>query len=207
MDVKYFVKNGRLSMIIKLLKRHSVTVGLFLLFLSGLVAGALMFRFQTPASTLIVSAFRRYNGLVVSNGFLKNLYNLLLCNTLTVALLFFLGFSALGAPLVCAVSFIKGAGIGIVSSYLYSTYHLSGFGYCMLSFFPAQIIIMLALFIGMNESYVNSKNLYKTISATKQSAFDFRLYSLRYLFVALSAALSSLVGALMNTFVSGVFIK
>ena len=206
MDVKSLKKKKVPGLVIRA-REHTVTLGMFCLFFVGIISGALMIRLENPISSLIVSMFRQYNGLIVANGFIKNFAELFFSNVFFVLVLFFLGFSAIGSPFVCIISFVKGVGIGIVSSYLYNNYMLSGFGYCMLIFFPQQIINMLALFIAMNESFVNSKMIFKTIGGTNQNEFDLKIYSQRYFFVFILEVISSLLGSVLNTYLSPVFIK
>lgn len=207
MDVKVYRNKNKFLQKQIASKNHLITIGFLMLFIAGSVVGAIMIRFQSPISDLIVSMFRKYNGLVVSNGVLKNFLELLTGNGSIVLILYFLGMSAIGSPMICMASFAKGIGMGIVASYLYKTYQLSGFGYCMLIFFPQQVIIMLALFIAMNESYVNSKMIFKSVTNNSHGDFDIRLYTTRFLFVSMIVIVTSFVGSILNTFISGIFLK
>lgn len=207
MDVKFYKSRNKAPGIVIGARKHILTLNMCMLFLSGLVVGSLMIRFQSPISTLVVSLFKRYNGIVVSNGFFKNLLNLLMINNVFVVALCFLGLSAVGCPFVCLFPAVKGIGIGIVSSYLYRAYSLSGFGYCTLVFYPQQIINMAALLMAMNESYYNSKMIYQTVTEKEHNSFDVKQYFGRFGLILLLTALSSIVGAILNTTLSGVFIK
>lgn len=208
MDVKVYKKRKKTPGLIISARNHTVTLGLLLLFILGCIIGTLLIRAESPLSSLAVSMFKKYNGLVVSYGFVKNLYNLLLCNMLIIIFLFFMGLSAVGAPFVCIISVIKGIGIGIVSSYIYKTYLLSGFGYCMTVLYPQQIMNMLAMFIAMNESYSFSKQIFDTInSSSVQYDFEKKLYIIRFIFAVFIQAFSCIIGALLNTYISNVFIK
>lgn len=207
MDVKLFVRNRKLPGLVITIKKHKVTIGFLVLFFTGLITGTLMIRLQSPISSLVVSMFQKYNGLIISNSFFNNFINLLNSNLFVVTVLYFLGFSALGSPFTCLVPYIKGIGTGIVSSYLYQTYLLKGFGYCMIVFFPQQIINLLALTVAMNESFINSKMIYKTINNSSQNSFNLKVYNVRFIFVTTITLLSSLLGALLNTYTSAFFIK
>lgn len=207
MDVKVYHKKSRVPGLVIEAKNHITTLTLFFLFFIGLIFGTLAVKFESSISDIIVLMFKQYNGLIVSYGFIKNFLNLFLNNIFVIIAMFFFGLCAIGTPFVCLIPLVKGIGIGVVSAYMYKTYLMSGFGYCTIVYYPPQIINMLCIIIGANESYINSKNLFYMMSSSKQYEFDGKIYIIRYILILLLTIISSSIGAVLNTFLSNAFIS
>lgn len=187
--------------------KHSSLIMMFVFFISGLIFGTALIKTDNVTANLIVNAFKSYTGVIVSHGFRRNLINLLLSNGIFIIFTYIFGLCAIGSPIVCSVPFIKGIGIGIVSAYLYKTYELSGFGYCLLVYYPAQLINMFTILLCSNESYKMSRDIYENIKTSNvfETDNEFKLYHIRYIFFILLYVFASLTGALLNTYLSGIF--
>lgn len=207
MDVKVYHKKSRVPGLVIEAKNHITTLTLFFLFFIGLICGTLSVKFENSISDIIVLMFKQYNGLIVSYGFIKNFLNLFFNNIFVIISMFFFGLCAIGTPFVCLIPLVKGIGIGVVSAYMYKSYLMSGFGYCTIVYYPPQIINMLCIIIGANESYINSKNLFYMMSSSKQYEFDGKIYIIRYILILLLTIISSSIGAVLNTFLSNAFIS
>jgi len=210
MDVnlrKFKRKGERVGGFIVQAYKHSSVIMLFIFFLCGLIFGSVLLRTGNVTADVIVSAFKNYNGVIVSNSFTQNFINLLFSNGAFLFFTYIFGLCAIGAPIICAVPFIKGVGIGVVSAYLYKTYELSGFGYCMLVYYPAQLINMFTILLCSNESYKMSKDIYNNIKSSNvfQGENELKLYHVRYIFFMLLYLFSSLIGSLLNTYLSSIF--
>ena len=70
-----------------------------------------------------------------------------------VILMILFGTSAYGTAVIAIISFIKVIGLGILSSFLYSSYALKGIEYSFLVFFPGKFTFILSVLFMMNTCY------------------------------------------------------
>ena len=210
MDVKFYRrrKGERVSGFIVQARNHRTTLLVFILIITGLTAGALMIKFNDPVTEIIVSYFKNFSGLVVTRSFFENFLSLFFVNELFVVISYVFGLCAIGAPIVCSLPLIKGIGIGAVSAYFYKAYALTGFGYCMLIFFPPQIIYLFSMIISANESFTMSKEIYYNtlkISRNSSQSVSVKMYNLRMILSFIITLFGALSGSLLNTYLSGIF--
>lgn len=210
MDVKFYHKkknsNKKIGGFILEAKKKKVTLCMFMLFLSGLIIGAVSVRLDSSVSNVIISMFKNYNESTSENALLSNFSNLFFINLLITVSMYLLGLCAIGSPIICFYPFIKGIGIGVVSAYIYKTYLLAGFGYCMFVFYPPQIINMFSVLMASNESYTSSKKLFLTIKSAKSEDIDLNLYNIRFIIILVISIVSSFLGAILKTYLKNLFI-
>ena len=211
MDVKFYhnkkIKNKKIGGFVLEAKKKKVTICMFMLFLCGLIIGAVSVRLDSSVSNVIVSMFKNYNESVNENAFFKNFSNFIFINTLITLSMYLLGLCAIGSPFICFYPFIKGIGIGVVSAYIYKTYLLAGFGYCMFVLYPPQIINMMSIIMASNESYSSSKKLYSIIKSSRTEDIDLNLYNIRFIIILALSLISSLLGAILKTYLKNLFIS
>lgn len=210
MDVKFYHNkknsNKKIGGFILEAKKKKVTLCMFMLFLSGLIIGAVSVRLDSSVSNVIISMFKNYNESTSENALWSNFSNLVFINTLITVSMYLLGLCAIGSPFICFYPFIKGIGIGVVSAYIYKTYLLAGFGYCMFVFYPPQIINMFSVLMASNESYTSSKKLFLTIKSAKSEDIDLNLYNIRFIIILVISIVSSFLGAILKTYLKNLFI-
>ena len=202
MEVKVFKNKKRSFGALIELKKHSITINVTVLIVVGLILGTILYQLNNSFSSIIIEYFKRYYNLIKSNGFVLSFTNNLINNILIDIFIFVFGLCAIGSPIVCVVPLIKGTGIGVVVKYLYQTYGLKGFLYCILVFFPAEIISLLAIIIAENESFSFSKSIYNSIK-NKSMESDYKLYIQRYIFVIILSVISAFISASLNTLLYG----
>ena len=119
----------------------------------------------------------------------------------------FLGFSLIGCPLLLLVPFFQGAGLGLVSGYFYSVYHLTGVGYCLAVLYPAALVAGAALLFSCRDSWYYSANAYeKAIRGRGEVAQnETRLFLVRQTVYLLLCALSAAIEAGFSALFTGLF--
>ena len=168
--------------------------------LLGVLLGALRVKNST-AEGLIAFAedFINFLSARQSLSFIKMLPKALLLWLPYVAAAFLCGTSLAGmatVPLVCGYF---GYTYGTMAAYLYSNFAMQGIGFCMLLVIPARIIAAFALMLACRESFAFSLMMAKLILQTKGAThtyFNFKNYCLRYLFILMLLAASTLVDCL-----------
>ena len=99
-----------------------------------------------------------------------------------ILLVFFIGTSIVGKPLVVIPPMLKCFFIGYLSSYIYSEYRLKGVMLCLLVIFPLFSVSTTTLIFACNESMYMSTYILRVI-AKKNTADEnaIKLYLIRFL--------------------------
>lgn len=202
---KYFVMSG------KTLAEMKGNLRLFLLtavFAAGILVGSAFLRnsgFAVVGEELMYIA-DSYKKLKCEQSFFQNFCYSMITEGMLLITSVFLGFSAIGSPLVCALPFIKGLGIGFFCGYLYSEYGLHGLGYSMLLIVPAQSISNLTLIVSCNESCGFSLSVCEEgVLTNPLRKEETRLYLLKHGVYLIMMIVSSLIGAAFCSIFSSFF--
>jgi len=153
----YKVYNGKA---LKKIFENSRIYLFLLLFIAGLIAGALSNNNDSQISYKIAEIAKSFIASKNSSGFFEIIINSFLSNGLLMIINIFLAFSLIGYPLLIWLPCIKGIGLGAVAGYLYSAYKLIGLGYCILTIFPGAVVSTVGLIIACNDSCEYSKNAF-----------------------------------------------
>ncbi len=179
---------------------------LLMIFVFGIVSGALCIRrgegeFLERLAVLMES----YRITRSSQPFFVNCCNSLLINAVIQLCAAVSGFSALGAPFIMLLPFVKGVALGAVSGFLYSTHSLSGLGYCLVVLYPGNVIAAMSLFFACNESCALSKSIFGKVFSNTDKTEDLRVFALRQLFYFGITSISALLDALLYSSFSSFF--
>lgn len=153
----YKVYNGKA---LKKLFENSRIYLFLLLFITGLIVGALSNNSDSEISYKIAETVKSFIASKNNNGFFDIIIISFLSNGLLMLINLFLAFSLIGYPLLIWIPCIKGIGLGAVAGYLYSVYKITGLGYCILTVFPGAIVSTVALIIACNDCCDYSKNAF-----------------------------------------------
>ena len=110
------------------------------------------------AASRILSGFEQIRG---SQGFLSNFWDSCRSVWLLLLVMFFLGFFALGVPVLFAVPFWKGMGMGYLIGYLYMTFSWEGAGYAALIIVLPCCFFIPFFFYGWKESLFSAGSLFR----------------------------------------------
>lgn len=135
---------------------------LLILFCAGMLTGSLFIKGGADSSvvTKLVSIFDSYKSLRLEQGIITNMCNSLFSSFIFLMLSVFLGFSSIGAPLIIALPFARGTGMGMICGYLYSAHRLAGLGYAALIIYPGAALSTLAFLLSCRESYQLSRAVF-----------------------------------------------
>lgn len=201
---KYKIYNGRS---IKKTLENSRIYFLILMFITGLVSGAVSVNSDLDFTAELSSLINNFTVARAEQGIASNF-----CNSLTVNLIFilsnlFLAFSLIGYPFLVCLPFLKGLGTGLVCGYLYSAYKLTGFAYSLLMIYPGAIVSTFAFILACNDSCEYSKNAYhKSLKSRGQfEKNETRVYLTRQLVFSGICAASAVIDSIFNNLFSGFF--
>lgn len=212
MDVKFIRtnrrKNGHVGGFILEAKKHVTILLLFLVMFSGLLLGNFLVKSDSGTYQAVKNLFDSYLSSLPGQTFLRNFLLQLAINTASLAINLVFGLCAIGFPVPIISTLIKGLSIGALSSFLYMEYALKGFGYCMLVFYPVQIISSLILMSSGKESFGMSVSLLRTLTENRQKIGEnneIKLYLLRFLIFVLISCVLSLISAVLSVYVVKLF--
>lgn len=202
---RYQIMSGKV--LGELVRRYRAVIMLAIL-VSGLLCGALIIRNGTGAVierlTILIDS---YKSVRIEQGIVANFCNSLLSGMLFLICSVFLGFSAIGTPLLIFLPFIRGTGLGMICGYMYSTYKLTGLGYCLLLIYPGAAVALVAFFLACSESYQMSKNIFSTCIRTPKGQHQYEIkqfFQKQSVYAAVTAG-AALLDALMTVLFSSFF--
>lgn len=200
--INYKVYNG------KNLKSFIENIRIYVLsfmFSAGIVIGATCL--NNTITDDIKLYFESYMVLKSGQGISEIFFNSLISNIIFFLINLFLSFSLIGYPFIIWLPFMKGLGIGAVCGYLYATYKLNGFGYCILTLFPGAIVSTFALISACNKGCEYSKNAYlKAIAGKGQfEKSETKTFMFTQLIFVCICAISSIIDTIFSFVFLGLF--
>lgn len=177
---------------------------LFLMFAAGMACGASIIKDgDSFLTSKLVEVFESYHAIRSVQSIAATFGNTLFASTLFILSGYIFGLCAVGIPIISALPFLKGLGLGMVTGWLYSTFALKGLAYSLLIIYPGSLVAILALLLGCNESLMTSYDIFLSISnrSDKADGGGIRLYNARFIIFFLITT----AGALLETVFSKAF--
>ncbi len=195
---------------LKLEKLKEKKTYLFLLFLliGGIIAGALFITILSSEDKQLVSSQLLNYFTQVKNGTL-NYYgafaNSLMSNLGIVILIWFLGISIIGLPIIIFLLFLSSFVLGFSVGAIIFQFGLKGVLGSILYVFPHQVLLLFTILITSYYAVVLSIALLKAI--LKKKSIDFKGYIGKYYFILLLGLLSAFFVSAFEVFVVPNLIK
>jgi len=180
------------------------------LFIVGVLSGSLFYLLLNETDkSMVINEVARYFELV-SSGELNNvqvLRNALIMNMTWVTVIYVLGMSVIGTPVVCFMNFIKGFVVGFSISVILIQYKLYGivlgFVYITPHVLAMVVVTFILSFLAMQFSYYIVKNMFNNKSYNYKQAF--RRYTKVYIFCIGVLILASIWEAFITPQIMRVF--
>jgi len=199
----------------KMLKRHlinniNIYVLAILVFVIGISLGAITVAGlgqlqKEQLSSYLEGFFKLYKNQSIANT--KILIASLRENFRLVAIIWFLGVTAIGVPLIFLMIALKGIAVGFTSGFIVSTMGTKGVLFQMITFIPKELIIIPCL-MGLCISSVNfSRNMISGRCTGRLSKNDLKKDFITYCTTALCFAGIILAAILFESYISSIFIK
>lgn len=195
------------SPVISLLVQNKSLIFIFILFLIGILAGALVVKNADETLTdLIGSLIDNFVLDRKAQKFWMIFWSSFFSVLPYVLLMFVFGVSPAGPVVVPSIMFVRGLGSGLISGYLYRHFAMKGIAFSTLLILPSALIISLAFILASRESFSFSILLARSVlpnSPAIRLGSDFRLYCFRYIFILVIL----LVAAFLDTVFSISFLR
>lgn len=172
-------------------------------FAVGMVIGAGAVKINSASLVIkLLTIFNNYRDLRMQQSLPVNFCNSFINAFSYLVVIYCAGLCAVGYPVIYAVLFVRGFGIGMVSGYLYNAYMIKGVGYSMLILFPGVIFYVIIMLLACNEGMLMSKEMLLMIMNKKLDGENsFKYYCVRFLIFSIITAF----GALVETFFFSIF--
>lgn len=118
---------------------------------------------------------------------------LLLQNLIYFVSMLLFGTSVIGTPAVFIITFIKSAGLGLLTAYIYGSFALKGIEYCLLVLFPGKYFLIFAMLLLTQNCYCVSLGILQNLRNANNRGADFRKFTVRSLLILIILIISATV--------------
>ena len=134
----------------------------------------------------------------------KLFFNALFTHGIFLLLAYIAGMSGIGYPFVCLMPLVCGISNGMVTGYIYSSFGVKGFLYCLTTVYPGLVVSLVALIIGSCESLQMSVNIFKILADKNRISTENSARKYGYQFCILMGIV--VVSAILETVLCNVFL-
>lgn len=185
--------------------KQIIIIVLFVVFFLGLILGHTFFKSSSYLQNTVNVLFSDYIEEIISKPFIKVLTKEIIFSIMLLLITFIIGLCAVGFPFSVFLLLIKGLSIGALSSCIYTVHGIKGFGFCMLVFYPIQILNCLILLRAGKESFEMSMSILRYITTGRLKVgenADFRVYLIKFLTLTAISSMISLLSAVLLEYIT-----
>ncbi len=179
-----------------------------ILLIIGIIAGSIFMAILSETDKkLVTDYFNNYISNIENNklNYLEGIKNGLFNNLLYIIIIWILGISIIGIPIVTIMFFIKSFTLGFSIASIVFNYKLKG---CLLNFiniFPHQMIYFLIYMLITTYSIFFSLKMINSIINKKN--MDFKIMMNKYVKILIISVIAITIGIIIETFITPLLIK
>lgn len=179
-----------------------------ILLIIGIIAGSIFMAILSETDKkLVTDYFNNYISNIENNklNYLESIKNGLFNNLLYIIIIWILGISIIGIPIVTIMFFIKSFTLGFSIASIVFNYKLKG---CLLNFiniFPNQMIYFLIYMLITTYSIFFSLKMINSIINKKN--MDFKIMMNKYVKILIISVIAITIGIIIETFITPLLIK
>ena len=179
-----------------------------ILLIIGIIAGSIFMAILSETDKkLVTDYFNNYISNIENNklNYLESIKNGLFNNLLYIIIIWILGISIIGIPIVTIMFFIKSFTLGFSIASIVFNYKLKG---CLLNFiniFPHQMIYFLIYMLITTYSIIFSLKMINSIINKKN--MDFKIMMNKYVKILIISVIAITIGIIIETFITPLLIK
>ena len=103
------------------------------------------------------------------------------------------GTSVVGTPAVILLTNIKSMGIGLLTTYIYSSFSLKGIEYCLLVMFPGKFVLIFAMILLTQNCFVTSNDIRQRLTNKEGRVVSLEKFAIRSILIFGLIILSALI--------------
>ena len=115
------------------------------------------------------------------------------------------GTSVVGTPAVILLTNIKSMGIGLLTTYIYSSFSLKGIEYCLLVMFPGKFVLIFAMILLTQSCFVTSNDVRHCLTNKEGRVVSLEKFAIRSILIFGLIILSALIDFLAIISFSSLF--
>ena len=115
------------------------------------------------------------------------------------------GTSVFGTPAVIFLTSIKSMGIGLLTTYIYSSFSLKGIEYCLLVMFPGKSVLLFAMILLTQSCFVTSNDIRHSLKNKEGRVVPFDKFAIRSILIFCLILLSAIIDFLAIISFSSLF--
>ena len=186
-------------------KEKNIYISLIIVLIIALLFGMFFLTIVDEQNKLLITDhINTYFDSIKNGSFKYSIYNNIVNNNLTNFLLWILGFSVIGLPLIITMLFYKGFSLSFTITTLIYNFRLKGIFLSFMYIFPHLILNMLIYFIVACYSFKLCLNMILIVfNKSKFSSVFFK----KYVFILIISIILLSLSALYETFVLPYLIK
>lgn len=179
-----------------------------ILLIIGIIAGSIFMAILSETDKkIVIDYFNNYISNIENNklNYLESIKNGLFNNLLYIIIIWILGISIIGIPIVTIMFFIKSFTLGFSIASIVFNYKLKG---CLLNFiniFPHQMIYFLIYMLITTYSIFFSLKMINSIINKKN--MDFKIMMNKYVKILIISVIAITIGIIIETFITPLLIK
>ena len=186
-------------------KDKNIYFSIMIVVLISLVFGALFITILKDSDiTLVKEHINTYFDSIKVKEYIPSLYNNMMSNNITAIILWILGFSIVGLPLIICILFYKGFTLSFSVASLIYNFKIDGIFLSFIYIFPHLILNLLTYFIVTYYSFKLSVNLIgKILNKTNVSKTSIK----KYLLILIISLIFLCLSAIYETYILPYLIK
>lgn len=186
-------------------KDKSIYISLIIVLVISLLFGSFFIKILDASDLkLVMTHINTYFDNIKNGNITYNLYNNILNNNITLFIIWILGFSVIGLPLIISILFYKGFSLSFTAASLIYNFKFNGIFFSLIYIFPHLILNMLFYFIMTYYSFKLCLNIIQVIFNKKKLNTSFLK---KYLVILIISILFLTLSALYETYIIPYLIK
>ena len=173
---------------------------IFTLFLCGLIIGVECVKYGSePLVTSVKEIFDSSRAEKAQLGYLTLIIKSFLPFLFYLIAAFVMGVCAAGVPFILMLPLFRGCMTGITGALMYSSYGVTGLGYCALIVYPGTALAVSTLIFALSESMRMSSGIFALITDRKSAyaGYPLKMYCGRYGIFTAAALLAAVIDAVL----------
>ena len=179
------------------------------MFILGMIYGVLLIRSQSNSLANTIAIITKEYAVQLQNGSIWQSFSGSFMSTFIFLVMpYLLGYSAISQGLIVMIPWCKGLGLGFFMSNLYTSYGLSGIGFCALIVMPSTLIAVFGIIVSSREALKLSNLFFLSFASKRHSAVSLvtiKLYNLKLLVLMLIGLIGSIIHVICVLLFSGIF--
>lgn len=189
-------------------KKNSIIISLFLIFIIGMIYGTIVILYDNAISETLSVMVKDFLSQRNNQKVFQTLVSSFFSSFSILALIYLMGFWAISHPFIFFIIFFRGMGIGLILSYLYSTYAMQGVLFSLAIIILPSLMSTISIILASKESIRLSNLFLSRIFPKIQGEINkksFTMYNIKYVILVSFILFSSIIDCICTLLFSRFF--